>query len=79
MVPMDVSLLVKFESIHPKSGAEWRRSSHNFWSPPNQKNSYLDGPSTIFRWKGGRVEVMPVNKRGGESEWSIYKAATMFT
>ena len=86
MIPENLSFCVRIEPLSPDYGYHGQMIRHaegGYWLPPNRTNGLTNGqgPTLLFRWKGGRISIVPANDpiQGMDLNRYMYDTATIFT
>ena len=86
MIPEILSFCVRIEPLSPdyRYHAQMiRHAEGGFWLPPNRPNGLTNGqgPVLLFRWKGGRINMISANDpiQGIDLNRYMYRTATTFT
>ena len=77
-----LSFLFTVQNLDPNFEAQGNSSlnnPHGFWSPPDQRNAYDPGPLTRFRWRSGRVSLIPMSDPAWGMNPQRHDVATIFT
>lgn len=81
-IPQSLSFVFKVDNLLPNFDVQSNRATSiplGFWLPPDQRDAYVRGTSTIFRWAGGIVSSPQANDAARDVNKTRHSAATVFT
>ena len=80
-IPKNLSFLFRVDSLLPNFDAEpYRATQQGTWDPPNKSHLYTRKNGDLYRWLGGRVQLVPPDDRvKGIKALTKFGAATVFT